>query len=201
QVVFWFNNKQYWHSTRTNFIPVAKKRATAYIATIKAGKWEAAAAMKSKGPTPAKITTFGEIAAVYHPEDGTPGIAGTTEDTARNNGWAMGKILKTVLGVKDPKAVPLTKFDKMLAVKFQDEMAREYCERSDKDEEIQRFARDRALNSSKSIILQARSIFNPRSELPAKYAERGLPVPPCVQELMAAKLRGKDQQQDRKIVG
>jgi integrase len=55
--------------------------------------------------------------------------------------------------------------------------------------------RDRALNSSKSVILQARSLFNSKSELPAKYAERGLPIPSCVQEFMTAKLRGKDKQQ------
>ena len=191
-VIFRFNRKQHWHSTRTNVIPVAKKRAIAYIARVKAGKWEDAAEMQSKSPT---VTTFGEIAAIYHPEDGSPGIAGTTEDTARNNVWAMGKILKTALGVEDPKTVPLTKIDKMLAVKFQDEMARECCERSDKDEATQRFVRDRALNSSKSVILQARSLFNSKSELPAKYAERGLPIPSCVQEFMTAKLRGKDKQQ------
>ena len=195
QVIFKFGGKVRFHSTRTNIIAVAKKRAIAYIATIKAGKWEDAAQMQSKSPKPTKVPTFGEIAEVYQPHDGTPGIAGTTEDTARNNVWAMGKILKTVLGVQDPETVPLSKFDKMLAVKFQDEMARESCERSDKDEETQRFVRDRALNSSKSVILQARSLFNTKSELPAKYAERGLPIPACVQEFMTAKLRGKDKQQ------
>src|SRR5437867_3938639 len=50
QVIFKFGGKMRFHSTRTNVIPVAKKRATAYIAKIKAGKWEDAAQMQSKSP-------------------------------------------------------------------------------------------------------------------------------------------------------
>jgi len=178
QVKFKFRNRQYWHSTRTNIVHVAKARATAYITQVRDGNWTAAHTMQSRTEAVAPVaraSTFGQVVSLYLPgADGSRGFCGTTEDTARNNAWAMGKILKTVLRVDDPLTVTLTAIDKMLPVHYQDAMVKIRCDETCQDDETQRFARGQALNSSGSVIRQARSLFNAKSQLPDKYAEQGV---------------------------
>jgi integrase len=117
-----------------------------------------------------QISTWGDVMKLYLPDPdekkGWPGLHGVDPRTAKNNAWAMGKILKDVLRLAD----------------------------ADKDKDSQKWARAQAENSSKSIILQARSIFNKGRLMVQQYEKHGLIIPPCIEKFLEAKLNGKDQQ-------
>lgn len=184
---FNFDGKTHKQSTGTNQREVAIARAKQWIGKVRAGKWQDVEKLKLRQTA----ATVRKVVELYRPETGT-GIAGISELAARNNVWALGKILKTGLGVKEPLDVSLNSVNKALVAAFQDAMVKLYAERTAKDAEAQRSAREQALRSSRSIVHQARSLFNQRTELPRKYEAAGLKIPSCVSEFMKCKLLGRD---------
>jgi integrase len=187
-IKFEFGKRQWFKSLETNSLLAAKARAKSYIEKVRSQKWEDVERLKARQTA----ATVGQVVGVYRPEtEGAVGISGIADRSARNNVWAFGKILKMALNTDKPKEVSLNAVDKLLVVKFQDSMVRLYCERVATDDESQHAAREQALRSSRSIIHQARSLFNAQKEMIAKYEAAGLRIPKCVQEFMECKLQGK----------
>jgi integrase len=180
-IKFEYRGKQYFKGLETNAAPAAIARAKTYLDAIRNEKWQDAERMKARS----NFATFSEIEPLYRK------FALIGSRTIENNLWAMGKLLNTALGITDWKTVSLAALTPMLVAKFQTAMVEAYCIEMGKDEEQQRQARELALRSSKSIINQARSLFNKDKSLLAQYVHAGLRVPDCIKEFMGCKVLGK----------
>lgn len=181
--------KRHKQSFETNVREVALDRARVVIDSIMDAKWDIVTSVKAHST----VSTLADVLLIYER------IAGIEPRTIKNNILEINKILKCVTGVEiDPAQTSLSLIDLNLALKFQDMRAKEYCEAADKDDVSQREARERAYRSSRSSINQARSIFSTRPEhdLMARYREGGLNIPPCVQEFMTCRLRGRSVKAD-----
>ncbi len=193
-IKFEFNKRQYFKGLETNILSVAKSRAKTYIDKVRAEKWEDVEKLKARQT----VATIGDVIKLYLPaEDGTrSGLHGININSAKNNAWSLSKLVREGLdvGEKCVDAQPLTVLTTMLVVQFQDAMIAKKCAQSNQDPTGQRAAREIAENSSKSIILQARSLFNQRREMVEQYEKHGLRIPKAIEQFMTCKLRGKDKQ-------
>jgi integrase len=205
------DKKRLQKSLETTVASIAKIKATREIRLARAGKWEDVEKLKTRSSAP----TFGELWDVYLPEDGSPGLSETScsPRSAKDSLWALGKVLRTVLGFEAPsdnrtrKGIPrnalravntklraevrLDAINEDLAKAFQAAFVTRYCGAAAKTKPAQMEARELALRSSKSIIKQARSVFSAKSgDLRPEYAKRGVRIPDCVDTFLRCKLLG-----------
>lgn len=120
--------------------------------------------------------------------------ASVLKRTARNNSLSLLKMLERVRGAPvKSETVPLTEINESLVLNYQTAVAAGHCEKAPKDEVSQREAKERALRSSRSAVIQARSIFSRRGEMDMirVYEANGVMIPECVSGFMTCKLRGK----------
>jgi integrase len=180
-VKFEHDKRQYFKGLDTNIAAVAKIRAKSFIDAVREGKWQDMEKLKSRRT----CATIVEVEPLYRK------FALISPNTIENNLWATGKLLKTGLGISDWKGVSLNELTPMLVVRFQNAMVNDYCAEAEKEEEQQRQARELALRSSKSIVNQARSLFNKDKALIEQYTQAGLEIPDSVQGFMTCKVLGR----------
>lgn len=213
-VRFKFGSKVYYYSTETNVARVAKGRARKYIADIRGERWAAADAKKSRS----SYASFGQVCDLYAPEQGE-GVAKayTKVKVAKNNVWALGKILRMVYGIAAPtdggkrlgiarnslikanvklRELSTAKIDGALAKAFQEAMVADYV-KNVTDETAKTLATAKAMRTSRSIIHQARSVFKCKGgDLRPIYEKHGLKLAPGIEEFLKAKLQGKDSKEN-----
>lgn len=182
-VLFEYGGKRWCKSLETNAAAVAIDRAKGFIRKVRGAKWEDVDKMMARRTA----STVGEVQVVYKK------LSKIGEATTRNNVWAFGKIIKAVLGVSKAKLdeVSLTEINGKLVERFQDSEVQRYRDQASKDKAGQLIAEAQALLSSRSLVIQARSLFVAKGGWVAKYEEGGLKIPACVQEFMTCDLRGK----------
>jgi integrase len=185
-----FEGKRHQYGTGTNHQAQAEERAKLWIDRVQGGRWEHVEKMKAKKST----ALFGQVSELYRPADGTMGLAGIKDASARNNVWAFGKVFKVGLNIDDPAKVRLEVVNEALVSKFQRNMEIQYCADAGKSPQVQAIAREQSLRSSRSLIRQARSLFN--QSVMKQYREQGLKIPACVDGFMKAKLRGEDKKRE-----
>jgi integrase len=185
-VRFQHGGKTHKKCLETNQRLVAISYAKVLIEKVRAGKWEDVEKLKARQ----SAATLGKVFPIYQE------FAGIQANSIKNNIWALGKIVKMALGVSKVEEVSLNELNASLVMKFQEAMVKMYRERVGKDVEQQRRAKEQALRSSRSIVHQARCLFNKEKEMVQRYEARGLKVPACVQEFLGKKMDGRDTKRE-----
>lgn len=167
-------------------------RAKMFLKAILGQRWADLDTLAAKGTTP---STVGDVLYLY------PTVAMIAPRSIRNNMLAFRQVLRTVLpSVSNVDLVPLSAVDASVAHRFQELTVQRYAQAIQErlrgvgkaeGAPISREVRERALRSSRSILQQARSVFNRMNELPAKYAKEGLIIPECVAEFAGCRLQGR----------
>jgi integrase len=183
------SKKRHQHSLETNQQKVAISRAKTFIDSLFAERWDIIDQLKFR-KTSASLKQV-----IEHYKK----IAGIEPRSVRNNELAMLLVLRRVLrSSPEPAAISLADIDQSIALRFQDETIRLYCEKAGVDPNAQREARERALRSSRSTICQARCLFSrrPEHDLVARYEAAGLVIPKSIETFMKCKLRGRYVKED-----
>lgn len=161
----------------------AIERAVALIDRTRSERWVAMELF----PKTKSNTSLQTVLDVYRQ------VATISPRTVKTNILSLLKIFERVTGQRrDPSKILLTEIDRALATKFQDAMVQLYTT-GISDGPAHREARERALRSSRSTICQARSIFSRKGDqdLIDRYADHALTLPPCIDQFMTCKLRGR----------
>lgn len=112
--------------------------------------------------------------------------------TTRNNIGCMRQIIQTVFGEKtDVGRFSLNDLSWSIVARFQQAMVARYQKAAPPDDAAQREARDRALRTSRSMVAQARSLFNRLKDLPKQYEAMGITIPSGVNDFMTCRLHGR----------
>jgi integrase len=121
--------------------------------------------------------------------------------TGRNNALSLLKILEVVRGHPKPaELIPFSEVNAAAISAYQSTLVERYTTAAPKDHPAQREARERALRTSRSTIIQARSLFSKRGDIDlwSIYRSHGLELPDCIEGFCSAKVRGKSTKIDYK---
>jgi integrase len=121
--------------------------------------------------------------------------------TARNNSLCLLKILEVTHGSPRPaEKIPIEEVNAAAISTYQSTLVERYTTAAPKDHPAQREARERALRTSRSTIIQARSLFSKRGDIDlwSIYRSHGPELPDCIEGFCSAKVRGKSTKIDYK---
>ncbi len=179
--------KQFKQSLETNSRPDAIARAKVFIDAVSTEKWKDVEKLKVR----TRASMLAPVLAVYKEK------AIGQRETIRNNSSSMLLIIRTASGKEvDPEKVSLSDLTETLVTQFQDAMRLRYCQEAKPNDTDQRIARERADRSSRSIVRQARSLFNRTTDILRHYKEAEITIPDTIQGFMGQKLRGKSTKRE-----
>jgi integrase len=174
----------YKKSLEVNSKQEAIDRAKVFVESVLTGKWKAVETLKVRRGA----STLAQLLEVYR------AIAKVQPITLKNNQDAVRWIFRTVQGDYEPTHIPLTAFCGTLVSRFQ-QICQERAEAGGiETPDARREARERALRTSRSVIRQARSLFNRRHRMLDQYEARGLVIPRRhIEEFMSCRVEGRDR--------
>lgn len=175
-----------WHrkSLEVNQGDAAIDRARVWLDALFAGKWMDVEKLKARKTS----STVAELLAVYRE------VAHVQPVTLKNNQDAIRWIFKVATGSYEPETIRLTELSASLIARSQKAICDRALALAIQTPDGQREAKDRALRSSRSVIRQARSLFNRRHRMIEAYEARGLTIPKkAIEDFMTGRVEGRDK--------
>jgi integrase len=176
--------RRYKKSLEVNGAGAAIDRAKVYIDNILNEKWDQVEKLKARS----MVSTVAQLLEVYRQ------IAQVEPVTLKNNRDSLRWMLRSVTGSYDPETIRLTELNGSLVARFQVLMRDRAVQTAPQTEDAIREAKERALRTSRSVIRQARSIFNKRYRMVEQYEAAGLHIPRReIEQFTTCQVIGRDR--------